>query len=203
MTGNALLHTIKFYLGQDEANSQTTALEREKIALFAQGAKRAVEIGVYEGVNSVNILDAIHEEGVLYAIDPFFRGKLGLSYSRMIAHSNINRNTTIDRVVFIRKLSHLAVDDVPDKVDFIFIDGDHSLAGIRKDWEDWSKKVALGGYIALHDTAVPAHDPSVSKLGSYQYFQEVIRHDKRFELICTADSMNVLKKIDEGSLSLH
>ena len=39
------------------------------------------------------------------------------------------------------KLSFDAVDYIPDDLDFIFIDGDHSLEGIQKDWNLFSKKV--------------------------------------------------------------
>lgn len=37
-------------------------------------------------------------------------------------------------------------------VDFLFIDGDHSLLGVFKDWEMYVPIVRKGGIIALHDT---------------------------------------------------
>jgi len=42
-------------------------------------------------------------------------------------------------------------------VDFLFIDGDHSLDGARNDWAKYSPLVRNGGVIAFHDTdAIPA-----------------------------------------------
>jgi len=38
-------------------------------------------------------------------------------------------------------------------VDFLFIDGDHSYDGVRRDFEDYSKLVRPGGLIVLHDVA--------------------------------------------------
>jgi len=37
------------------------------------------------------------------------------------------------------------------KLDFLFIDGDHSYDGCHQDWVDWSPLVREGGIIALHD----------------------------------------------------
>ena len=40
------------------------------------------------------------------------------------------------------------------KVDLLFIDGDHSYEGVKKDFEMYSPLVADGGMIAFHDIAV-------------------------------------------------
>lgn len=37
------------------------------------------------------------------------------------------------------------------KIDFLFIDGDHTLKGVRKDFEIYSPMVRPGGMIAFHD----------------------------------------------------
>ena len=195
MKGNALIHAIKYLLHIDEPHSQTTLLEKKAIAKYAKSAQLSVEIGVYEGVNTVNIAKNISSDGKVYAIDPFFKGQLGISYGKIITFSYVKRNNVHKKVVFIEKFSHEAVYGVPDKIDFIFVDGDHSLEGIKKDWADWSTKIKIGGIIALHDTSVPTHDQSISQLGSYQYFNSMIIKDKRFELIETIDSLNVLKRI--------
>jgi predicted O-methyltransferase YrrM len=36
-------------------------------------------------------------------------------------------------------------------VDLVFIDGDHSEAGVRTDWEDWHDFVEPGGVVLFHD----------------------------------------------------
>jgi predicted O-methyltransferase YrrM len=38
-----------------------------------------------------------------------------------------------------------------DEVDFMFIDGDHTYEGVKKDWELYSPMVRKGGVIAFHD----------------------------------------------------
>lgn len=43
-------------------------------------------------------------------------------------------------------------------LDFLFIDGDHTYEGVKKDWEMYSPLVRAGGVIAFHDIA--EHPPS-------------------------------------------
>jgi predicted O-methyltransferase YrrM len=195
MIGNALIHFIKFTFGFEQPFSQTTKSEQLAIAKYAKGAKNAVEIGVFEGVNTVIIGKALARNGILYAIDPFFKGKLGLCYHEIISKLYINKNKLTSKVNFIPKLSFDVINDIPEFVDFIFVDGDHSLGGIQKDWELFSTKVSQGGIIALHDTAIPKHDLSIAELGSFQYFNGYIKHDTRFKLIETIDSLNILQKL--------
>lgn len=194
MRGNAIKHFLKTYLGLEAPHSQTTIAEQLALAKYAKESKVAVEIGVYEGVNTVIISNVISANGKLFAIDPFFKGKLGICYHEKTAKHQIKKHGLVSKVKFISKLSFDAVNDVPDKIDFIFIDGDHSLEGIEKDWNLFSGKVKLNGIIALHDTAVPAHDKSVANLGSCKYFNSTIKHDKRFSILETVDSLNILQR---------
>ncbi len=79
--------------------------------------------------------------------------------------------------------------------DFIFIDGDHEYAAVRKDFEDWLTLIAPGGYISFHDSA-----PVTSIPGSFEGWEGPIRlvkelkHDSRIEFIETQDSISVFKK---------
>jgi predicted O-methyltransferase YrrM len=195
MIGKALTHFIKFTLGLEQPFTQTTKFEQLAIAKYARGAKKASEIGVFEGVNTVIIGKSLEINGMLYAIDPFFKGKLGICYHEKISKYHVKKNKLNNKVHFLPKLSFDAVDYVPDDLDFIFIDGDHSLEGIQKDWNIFSKKVKHGGIIALHDTSVPKHDSTVAHLGSYVYFNSHIKLDVRFKLIDTIDSLNILERI--------
>lgn len=194
MRGNALLHFAGCLLGLDKPHSQTTENEKKAITKYAAGSKCAVEIGVYEGVNTTNIARTIGEGSVLYAIDPFVKGRLGICYYEKIAKQQVRKNKLDGRIKFIQAFSAEAAPQVPALVDFIFIDGDHSTEGIKKDWELYAPKIQPGGYMLLHDTKVPAHDPSVANLGSHKYFESVIKYDPRFTLVETVDSLSVLKK---------
>lgn len=43
-----------------------------------------------------------------------------------------------------------------NKLDFLFIDGDHEYHGVKRDWEMYSSFVRTGGIVAFHDI-VPDH----------------------------------------------
>lgn len=181
-------------MGVDEPHTQTTEEEQQALRKYCRGSRRAVEIGVYEGANTRIIAENLAADGQLFAIDPFFTGRLPICWGEQIARAELHQGGVGNRVTFVRALSWEAVIQIDGPFDFVFIDGDHSLEGIRRDWGDWSDRVEPDGIIALHDTRVPEHDPSVADLGSYQYFEDQIRDDERFEIIDQVHSLSILER---------
>ncbi|MEO8358611.1 MAG: class I SAM-dependent methyltransferase [Vicinamibacteria bacterium] len=61
-----------------------------------------------------------------------------------------------------------------DKLDFLFIDGDHSYDGVRMDYERFSPMVRAGGLIAFHDISPDSltrgHGKSASDSGGVPRF---------------------------------
>lgn len=45
------------------------------------------------------------------------------------------------------------------QLDFLFIDGDHSLMGVNKDWEMYGPLVKKGGVVVFHDVVYTSNDP--------------------------------------------
>jgi Methyltransferase domain len=99
-----------------------------------------------------------------------------------------------EKVKLVRELSTEVGRKVPEEVDYVFIDGDHSLRGSTADWTFWSERVGQGGIIALHDTILPIDKTEQSELGSHKYFRSEIQQDPRFEIVGQQDSLSVLKK---------
>ena len=199
MQGKTLIHTIKYFLGIDDADTQTSLNERDALKRLAKNASKVLEIGVFEGHSTKLLAESMITSGILYAIDPFFAGRLGISYGELISRSQISKACQQNKgvqVQVLKDLSHVVAEKNKDLCDFdlIFIDGDHSLEGITRDWQDWSERVKKGGVIALHDTKVPAYNPNVANLGSFQYFESHIKHDQRYELLEQIDSLSVLRR---------
>jgi len=193
MKGKAFLHFIKFICRIDKPETQTSPRERDALKKYASGAITAVEIGVFEGVNTVIISQALDKNGKTYGIDPFFRGKMGICYHKLVAQRHLKRNGVSRKTQLIEKFSFDAADDIPGLADFIFIDGDHSYEGIRKDWQIFPDKLRRGGIMALHDTSIGPNDGDWVQ-DSVRYYNDVIKHDDRFEWLETVDRMNVLRK---------
>lgn len=194
MIGKTFIHFLGVRAGLSQPHTQTTASERNVIASYLPGAKRIVEVGVFEGYTTRLLAEKSDTDAVIYGVDPFFAGRLGISWGMLIARHCNERYLRSGKVQFVRRLSTDVGGEVPNPVDVVFIDGDHSLAGITMDWAFWSERLAKGGIVALHDTLVTPDKPEAYTLGSIEYFRDHIRHDPRFDILVQQDSLSVLKK---------
>ena len=192
--GHTFAHAAKYFLGRDEPHTQTTTRERASLAKHVLGKRRIVEIGVYEGVTTRTLADTLGRDAVLYAVDPFGGGRVGICWNELIARRHAGGHLGLGKVIFVKAKSFEAARQLTGMFDFIFVDGDHSLEGITRDWHDWSPRVVEGGIVALHDTRPPAHDPSVADLGSCRYFASHIVADPRFALVEQVDSLSILRR---------
>ncbi len=188
MRGGQFLHWIRFHLGLDPAATQTTAAEREAIAAHARGRRCVVEIGVFEGVTSLVLRGAMDPAGTLHCVDPFFVGVFGFSYGFSISQREIAKSRN-GSVRFLHQFSHEAADGWKMPVDMIFFDGDHTDAGVRRDWADWSPHIVPGGIAAFHDSVAPGETSGPPAL-----VREIIATDDRFELACQVDSLSILRR---------
>ena len=161
---------------------------------FIRGCKLIVEIGVFEGFTTRMFAESCDPDAVIYGVDPFFTGRLGISWGLRIAKCYNRQHLSRGRVNFVRTLSIEVRQEVPTRIDFVFIDGDHSLQGITSDWAFWSSRTQSGGIIALHDTLLPVGRSKSFELGSHQYFASHIQHDERFEIVGQVDSLSVLRR---------
>jgi predicted O-methyltransferase YrrM len=57
-----------------------------------------------------------------------------------------------------------------NQLDFLFIDGDHSYEGVKKDFEMYSPLVKKGGIIAFHDIAL---QPEFTKCYVHNFWREI------------------------------
>lgn len=87
------------------------------------------------------------------------------------------------KIYLIRQDSHaLSTLNMVEKIleerrlDFLFIDGDHTYDGVKKDFEMYSKFVGEGGIIAFHDIVLgPPED-----VGSVPRFWDEIKHNFKY-----------------------
>ncbi len=177
-------------LGLRAADTQTTAAERACLARHARGRSRLVEIGVMHGVTTAVLRGAMREDGVLTAIDPHPAGRLGVSFERAIAEREVAA-VPRGRVVLLRKYSRDALAGWTGSIDFLFVDGDHSLRGIDEDWRGWTPFVEPGGIVALHDSRPVPGRPDAD---SVRYTRDVVTVDARFLVIDAVDSLTVLRR---------
>ena len=130
---------------------------------------------------------------MLHCVDPWLDQRGRVNPSRLIALRHLNRSSMIDRCTIHRDLSTNVQAALPAKLDFAFIDGDHSWAGVETDWRIVAPRIMRGSCVCLHDSLTPATEPW-RKLDSQRFFSEVIALDPGFELVESVHSLVVLRK---------
>lgn len=182
----------RYRLGLITADTQTTDAERACLARHAAGRRSVVELGIMHGVTTGILRSVLAPDGTVTGIDPHPRGRLGVSFERLVAQREVDRHPR-GRVVLLRERSDEAARTWTAPIDFLFIDGDHSWTGIERDWRDWTPHLVAGGLVALHDSR------SVSwreDLDSVRFTTEVVRRDTRFVVVDEVDSLTVLRRTD-------
>lgn len=191
MLNGSAARWLGYRLGLRPANTQTTPAERACLAKHAAGRRSLVEIGVLHGVNTALLRSVMDPSGTIIGIDPHPPGRLGVSFERWIARRELARHPR-GRAVLLRQWSHEAAAEWLTPMDFLFIDGDHSWAGIDRDWQGFSPHVVPGGVVALHDSRSV---PGAPDLDSVRYTREVILADPGFRLLEAVDSLTVLERV--------
>jgi hypothetical protein len=194
MHGRNLLHFLKFIFGFDKPETQTSVREQELIKKCAHDALVAVEIGVFEGFNTSIIASRIAEHGKLFAVDPFFKGKLGFSYNELMATKYIKRQKQKSKIEWVEGFSWDVIDKIPSQIDFIFVDGDHSFDGVKKDYELYAAKLSANGLMAFHDARVFDKGWTRPDWGPVRLVEEVIKPSNQWEIVEEVDSLVVIKR---------
>lgn len=116
-----------------------------------------VEIGSARGRSTCFMGMALKENGSgkLYAIDPHMPtawNDTNSIESYDILKSNVRALGLEDIVEILRDTSSAVASGWNRKIDLLFIDGDHSYEGAKRDWEMFSPFVTPFGSIVFHDT---------------------------------------------------
>lgn len=146
-----------------------TREEYVPLLLNLVNAKIGVEVGVFKGNFSKNILDSW--PGNLFLVDPW-RNVDESTYldSTNNVHHEFPLQDTVnsikgyeDRAIMIRAFSHQAAHLFADNsLDFVYIDGNHSYDYVKQDLEVWWPKLKSGGYLMGHDYLLIDWDNSLN-----------------------------------------
>lgn len=125
--------------------------------------KYGIEIGVAFGSNSFNLLNNFNNL-TLYSIDPYIKYSNEDKMSDLVENekgdqfyafvSNRLKNKFEDRSIFIRGTSDDAIKLNDNFFDFIYIDGDHTYEGVKKDLNNIFSKIKKNGILAGDDYGV-------------------------------------------------
>lgn len=127
--------------------------------------ENVVEIGCYIGISSLWIGSALQQigRGHLFGVDLFIEKTPQPPYSWEYLQSPLDfANQHVEKaglngiIDFIQSRSGVFGDNIQgftkEKIDFLFIDGDHRVGGCIDDLISFYPHVEVGGHILLHDT---------------------------------------------------
>lgn len=136
--------------------------KRSEIGEFFEAARAVrpstvVEIGTACGGTLFLLSRAASDDATLISID-LPGGEFGGGYSRLRAAVFRRFARHGQSIVLLRAdskapetVSHVRRVLAGRRIELLFIDGDHTLAGVTADWDNYSPLVAESGIIALHD----------------------------------------------------
>lgn len=120
--------------------------------------KTIVEIGIFMGASTIWAASALKDleiDGKIYSIDLFNNKKIDENHFEYV--KNIMKSAEVSDIVNLFQLnSYIDFEKfIPNlsnrKIDFLFIDGDHTPRGVTLDFIKFNDYLAIGGYIMLHD----------------------------------------------------
>jgi|SRR5208283_5289901 len=167
--------------------------EIEELAKLIQATapQRSLEIGTNYG-GTLFLLCTLSPPGARVISVDLPAGRFGGGYPRrkMPLYRRFPRNK--QQLHLIRGDSHASETQARverllagDKLDYLFIDGDHTYGGVKRDFEMYSPYVRSGGMIAFHDIAAHSKEKSCevdrfwNEIKQRFHYREIIEDPKQ------------------------
>lgn len=128
---------------------------------------KIVEVGSYHGKSAVNLAHAVKKKGnraTVYCVDTWRNENIETArHLDVFDRFTANTATHADVIVPLRGRSEEVGTRWSDgPVDMLFIDGDHSYAGVTRDIQAWLPHLRSGGLVLFHDTGLEDVDRGIA-----------------------------------------
>jgi len=176
---------VQYVLDKDLINENVTIQVYEELvhlAHFLNSLKphNVLEIGARGGTFQLfNMLSTGTKIAV--DIDKTFKNSIHLSMIGEDFHFLCEDSQSFDTFEKVKSLC--------PEFDFIFIDGDHTYEGVKRDFELYKNLLSSRGYIAFHDidkehVFKDVYSDSEPKTGKVRRFWEELNYGSKVEIIC-------------------
>ncbi len=202
-------YSIYHYQEIDGWLSSSEAITLYDLAKSLQNENSTIlELGSWQGKSTYLFYQGIKNKpsSKIFCIDPFnadgdFESRY--KYEKETVSSEITlkerfiNNCDVygmkSKVQILEGYSYEFSKDWKIPVDLLFIDANHSLKAVYRDYSEWSKFVRLGGYIVFHDVFFQKEDRSWS--GPGEVVTSYLKNDNRFIMFKYIDTLFVAKRI--------
>lgn len=194
-----LYHFILWRIGFEKPETYYTPRECERLEHYARGQRSLAELGCWQGVNTARLRRVMHSEGMLFAIDPYSKGRLGFSAAEIIAKEEVGKikNGSVRWLKMTDLQAAALLKREGGSFDFIFSDTLNTYEGLRDSWTAWSPLLKPGGvYVIANSHETPEHP--IAKAGSVRYTNDVVLRDSRFTHLETIDTFTFMRKLHES-----
>ncbi len=193
------VNNLQNYLNIDGWLTSSEAQGLFEVAGLLDKESTVVEIGSWKGKSTWCIAQGL-KSGTINCIDPFNAD--GEAGSKEIYENTKGNKSLLDQ--FKENLSTVSknITIVPHKgysnefvglikqIDFLFIDGDHSIDGCTFDFVHFEKDLKVGGFVAFHD-----YYPDRADLGPTWVIDNLVKKNAAYVFHKSYDSFCVFKKI--------
>lgn len=136
--------------------SHMTKHERVKLYELSADADSVAEIGSYIGASACCFGAAMlkKERGKIICIDTWNNDAMSEGNRDTWSEFQNNTQKYRDFIIPTRGFSTEVIDQVSEqfeKLDVLFIDGDHSYEGVKADWDSYRKLLGAGSIVIFHD----------------------------------------------------
>ncbi len=146
---------LLFYSNENSINTHLSAREKCRILNLARKCSGYVyvEIGSYLGASACFIAAGIKKslKGKLYCIDTWKNEAMTECVRDTFAEFKANTAKYENIIVPMRGDSRDLAKSFNKRIDFLFIDGDHSYESVRMDVDAWFPKLNSGALVLFHD----------------------------------------------------
>jgi predicted O-methyltransferase YrrM len=161
------------------------------IAARTTGRGAIVEIGSWKGRSTVWLAAGAQlARQRVYAVDRHSASREDPSANTLAEFlRNIERAGVADAVEPVVMSSADAAAVIHGPVELLFVDGDHSFAGVQRDAETWLPKIIEGGVVLFHDVATAGYG------GPRRIFRQQVCWSAQFAGIRRVGSMMMARRV--------
>ena len=159
---------VRYRAGKQRTWSGHLPFARDLVASLRP--RLLVELGTHYGESYFGFCQSVMEAGcacTCYAVDTWLGDSHSLTYGSEVFDDVTRHNS--ERYSAFSYLLRNTFDEAlagfsEESIDLLHIDGLHTYAAVKHDWDAWLPKVAPAGIVLLHDIGVGHADFGVAKL---------------------------------------